>query len=87
MKAIDYLTKFANDWACKEPEMQERILNELFKDWCDNFGGVGGARAQSEWKAALADADLRRYIDAKRQGWQRFGDVANRVARGIPNGK
>ena len=62
MKAIDYLIKFSNDWVCKEPEMQERILNELFADWRDNFGGS----SKAEWKAALADADLQKYIEAKR---------------------
>ena len=79
MKAIDYLTKFANDWACKEPDMQERILSELFKDWCDNFGGVGGTRAQSEWKSALADVDLQKYIEAKR--------LTNRKTQPIKGGR
>lgn len=83
MRAITYLMKYSGDWYPKEPAMREKILKELKQDWLDNFGG----KFSAEWDAALRDNDLERYLSAKHENWQRFGDVARRVVKGIPNGQ
>lgn len=55
-----YLIKFRGDWLNKPPEQQKRILDELYQDWIDNWGGT----KRKEWDETFNSKDFKRYFEA-----------------------